>query len=254
MVCSSCYPCHNFPSHYLIFLFPMISAIMIKISQIFVDCRRHLGQWNKSYYQCFPHGTAISSLWHNKSFTLSQCNYWVNLTQSQRKCSHLAFHVAQTMLSSDYMRHQAHITPYMRAILVHWLMEVGHEYMLKRSTVNLAINFVDRMLTQVWYVLLTKTHFINSLDKNSFCQFCSFLFLSFCHFFFFFLPFVILSDLRRPSVATTVARYHLPSHSCQVGGNISTADFWFCSNYWRGMQYRRHKENGDDYRPGPVHS
>ena len=85
----------------------------------------------------------------NKSFTLSQCNYWVNLAQSQCKCSHLVFHVSQTMLSSDYMRHQAHITPYMRAILVHWLMEVGHEYMLKRSTVNLAINFVDRMLTQV---------------------------------------------------------------------------------------------------------
>ena len=222
MVCSSCYPCHNFPSHYLIFLFPMISAIMIKISQIFVDCRRHLGQWNKSYYQCFPHGTAISSLWHNKSFTLSQCNYWVNLTQSQRKCSHLAFHVAQTMLSSDYMRHQAHITPYMRAILVHWLMEVGHEYMLKRSTVNLAINFVDRMLTQVWYVLLTKTHFINSLDKNSFCQFCSFLFLflSFCHFVILSHFFFVICNLFRP--ATSKCR----DYSCSVSLAFTQLPSW----------------------------
>lgn len=54
----------------------------------------------------------------------------------------------QSMVSSEYMQHQVHITPYMRAILVHWLMEVGHEYMLKRSTVNLAINFLDRILTQ----------------------------------------------------------------------------------------------------------
>ena len=56
----------------------------------------------------------------------------------------------QSMLSSEYMQHQVNITPHMRAILVHWLMEVGHEYMLKRSTVNLAINYVDRVLTQVW--------------------------------------------------------------------------------------------------------
>lgn len=62
----------------------------------------------------------------------------------------------QGTISSDYMRHQVNITPYMRAILVHWLMEVGHEYMLKRSTVNLAVNFIDRILTQTCDVKVSR--------------------------------------------------------------------------------------------------
>ena len=39
------------------------------------------------------------------------------------------------------------ITPYMRAILIDWMMEVCNEFTLKRETFHLAVNYVDRILS-----------------------------------------------------------------------------------------------------------
>ena len=35
----------------------------------------------------------------------------------------------------------------MRAILIDWLMEVSSEFMMKRDTLHIAVNFIDRYLT-----------------------------------------------------------------------------------------------------------
>lgn len=42
---------------------------------------------------------------------------------------------------------QKNITPYMRAILLDWMMEVCNEFTLKRETFHLAVNYVDRVLS-----------------------------------------------------------------------------------------------------------
>jgi len=48
----------------------------------------------------------------------------------------------------DHLRHHPQLNPRMRAILVDWLYEVGQEYTLKRETVHVAINYVDRFLSR----------------------------------------------------------------------------------------------------------
>ena len=47
------------------------------------------------------------------------------------------------------MRKQQDITPNMRSILVDWLVEVGEEYRLHNETVHLAVNYIDRFLSQM---------------------------------------------------------------------------------------------------------
>ena len=37
----------------------------------------------------------------------------------------------------------------MRAILIDWMMEVSNEFMLKKETLYLAINYTDRYLSKV---------------------------------------------------------------------------------------------------------
>jgi hypothetical protein len=47
----------------------------------------------------------------------------------------------------DYFeRTQPFVTPYMRAILLDWMMEVCSEFMLKRETFHMAVNHLDRFL------------------------------------------------------------------------------------------------------------
>lgn len=48
-----------------------------------------------------------------------------------------------------YMRKQPDITPSMRSILVDWLVEVAEEYKLLRETMCLAVNYIDRFLSQM---------------------------------------------------------------------------------------------------------
>ena len=47
------------------------------------------------------------------------------------------------------MKKQPDITSSMRSILVDWLIEVGEEYKLHRETLCLAVNYVDRFLSQM---------------------------------------------------------------------------------------------------------
>ncbi|XP_076811415.1 cyclin-A2-like [Clavelina lepadiformis] len=49
----------------------------------------------------------------------------------------------------NYMRKQQDITPGMRAILVDWLVEVADEYKLHTETTHLAVNYIDRFLSQM---------------------------------------------------------------------------------------------------------
>ena len=47
----------------------------------------------------------------------------------------------------DYFdRMQPHVTQYMRAVLLDWMMEVCSEFMLKRETFHMAVNHLDRFL------------------------------------------------------------------------------------------------------------
>lgn len=41
----------------------------------------------------------------------------------------------------------------MREILIDWMMEVCEEFMLKRETLYISINFIDRYLQEVTYVV-----------------------------------------------------------------------------------------------------
>nr|CAB3228881.1 cyclin-A2 [Phallusia mammillata] len=50
---------------------------------------------------------------------------------------------------TNYMRKQQDITAGMRAILVDWLVEVADEYKLHTETTHLAINYIDRFLSQM---------------------------------------------------------------------------------------------------------
>jgi len=47
----------------------------------------------------------------------------------------------------EYFMRQKNITCHMRAILFDWMMEVCMEFQMKRETLYLAINFVDRYLS-----------------------------------------------------------------------------------------------------------
>ncbi|CAG9311474.1 unnamed protein product [Blepharisma stoltei] len=44
---------------------------------------------------------------------------------------------------------QAYVTPVMRAVLFDWMMEVSHEFMLKRETFYMALSYVDRILSKL---------------------------------------------------------------------------------------------------------
>ncbi|XP_048776995.2 G2/mitotic-specific cyclin-A-like [Ostrea edulis] len=48
-----------------------------------------------------------------------------------------------------YMKKQQDITNSMRSILVDWLVEVSEEYKLHRETLFLAVNYIDRFLSQM---------------------------------------------------------------------------------------------------------
>lgn len=48
-----------------------------------------------------------------------------------------------------YMKKQPDITHSMRSILVDWLVEVAEEYKLHRETLFLAVNYIDRFLSQM---------------------------------------------------------------------------------------------------------
>ncbi|XP_004577586.2 cyclin-A1 [Ochotona princeps] len=50
---------------------------------------------------------------------------------------------------AHYMRKQPDITEGMRTILVDWLVEVGEEYKLRAETLYLAVNFLDRFLSNM---------------------------------------------------------------------------------------------------------
>lgn len=62
-----------------------------------------------------------------------------------------AMRVSERRVGADplYMRQQAHIDYLMRAILLDWMIEVSREFSLGRETLHLAINMVDRFLSQV---------------------------------------------------------------------------------------------------------
>ena len=47
------------------------------------------------------------------------------------------------------MRKQTDISTQMRTILVDWLVEVGEEYKLHDETLHLAVNYIDRFLSQM---------------------------------------------------------------------------------------------------------
>lgn len=49
----------------------------------------------------------------------------------------------------SYMKKQQDITNSMRSILVDWLVEVSEEYKLHRETLLLAVNYIDRFLSQM---------------------------------------------------------------------------------------------------------
>ena len=44
---------------------------------------------------------------------------------------------------------QPHLHPYMRAIVLDWMMEVCNEFGLRRETFHMSVNFVDRHLSRV---------------------------------------------------------------------------------------------------------
>jgi len=47
------------------------------------------------------------------------------------------------------MRKQTDISSNMRCIMIDWMVEVGEEYKLHRETLFLAVNYVDRFLSQM---------------------------------------------------------------------------------------------------------
>lgn len=49
----------------------------------------------------------------------------------------------------SYMRKQPDVTSSMRSILIDWLVEVAEEYKLHRETLCLAVNYIDRFLSQM---------------------------------------------------------------------------------------------------------
>jgi len=61
---------------------------------------------------------------------------------------------------SYFQNLQKNITPYMRAILLDWMMEVCNEFTLKRETFHLAVNYVDRILSAKANVLKNELQLI----------------------------------------------------------------------------------------------
>lgn len=49
-------------------------------------------------------------------------------------------------ITSYCLSRQRNITPKMREILIDWMIEVAEEFMLKRETVHISINYIDRFL------------------------------------------------------------------------------------------------------------
>ena len=72
-------------------------------------------------------------------------------------CSDYAEEIYQYMREQElkhrpkpgYMRKQPDITNSMRCILIDWLVEVAEEYKLHRETLFLAVNYIDRFLSQM---------------------------------------------------------------------------------------------------------
>jgi cyclin E len=62
--------------------------------------------------------------------------------------------------SPTYMDRQANITARMRAILVDWMGEVCDEFKLRRETLHLAVNYVDRFLSEVDFVARSKLQLV----------------------------------------------------------------------------------------------
>lgn len=50
-------------------------------------------------------------------------------------------------LNCFYLSNHKEITPYMRSVLIDWIMEVCFEYSLKRHTFYSAINILERYLS-----------------------------------------------------------------------------------------------------------
>ena len=67
---------------------------------------------------------------------------------TQQTLEHLIKKEYEYSPNCNYFKNlQKVITPYMRAILIDWMMEVCNEFTLKRETFHLAVNYVDRILS-----------------------------------------------------------------------------------------------------------
>ena len=49
-------------------------------------------------------------------------------------------------ITSFCLNRQRNITPKMREILIDWMIEVSDEFMLKRETLYISINYIDRFM------------------------------------------------------------------------------------------------------------
>lgn len=63
--------------------------------------------------------------------------------------AHLKEAELRTRPKPNYMKKQNDLTPQMRSILVDWLVEVAIEYKMYDETLYLAVNYVDRFLSQM---------------------------------------------------------------------------------------------------------
>lgn len=63
--------------------------------------------------------------------------------------AHLREAETRTRPKPNYMRKQTDLDARMRAILIDWLMEVAQEYKMVDETVYLAVNYIDRFLSQM---------------------------------------------------------------------------------------------------------
>ena len=52
----------------------------------------------------------------------------------------------QCNLGAPFIGRQVNITKRMREILVDWMMEVAEEFMIKRDTVYMAVDYLDRYI------------------------------------------------------------------------------------------------------------
>lgn len=56
-------------------------------------------------------------------------------------------------IDQSFLYSQKNITPKMREILIDWMIEVGEEFMLKRETLYISIDYIDRYLTHAPYLV-----------------------------------------------------------------------------------------------------